>query len=225
MIDGGIIAGYLAAAAARGGKRLLDGTVDAALDRLTGAVAGKLGYRPGAMLEPDPGDPGAQQQVAAYVADAARRDERFAHKLAEIQDQLDRAGARPLLNQVQGVGINAQHFGHGDVHVGDYYSHHSSHDYDPGDELVIGRGVGRLLAVIGLLVALAGFAGWMWLIFTGFDAGGDPFSKELVPGLPLAPAAFLAFLGGGLLYGLGTSMSKAARKRLEQGQRRGARHR
>jgi hypothetical protein len=36
VIDGGVIAGYLAAAVARGAGRLLDKTVDGALDRLAG---------------------------------------------------------------------------------------------------------------------------------------------------------------------------------------------
>ena len=42
VIDGGLIAGYLAAAVARGGGRLLDKTVDGALDRLAAAVSSKL---------------------------------------------------------------------------------------------------------------------------------------------------------------------------------------
>lgn len=113
------------------------------------------------------------------------------------------------------MGINAQAFGHGGVHVGDYYEGDRSDDYDPGDELVIGRGPGWLLAVVGLLLALTGFAGWVYVIFSGFGGADDPFAQELVPGVPLAPAAFGAFLCGGLLYGLGTTMSKAARKRLE----------
>lgn len=229
MIDGGLIAGYLAAAVARGGARLLDRTVDGALDRLSASVASRLGPRPNADLARDPSDPHIHDRVGRAVEDAARRDQRFAHDLAELQRQLDRAGARYLVNQVR-AGINAQAFGDGDVHVGDYYEgHRYSNDYDPGDELVIGRGPGRVLAALGLLVALAGFAGWMFIIFTAFGGEMDgPLHMELVPGVPLAPVAFGAFLVGGLIYGLGTTMSKAARKAQEEQQqrrRRGQRNR
>ena len=47
------------------------------------------------------------------VKGAASRDERFAHELAGLQQQLDRAGARFLVNQVR-AGINAQAFGDGE---------------------------------------------------------------------------------------------------------------
>ena len=73
-----------------------------------------------------------------------------------------------------------------------------------------------MLAVFGLLLALTGFGGWMYLIFTGFGGPDGTLDMELLPGVPLAPMAFGAFLVGGLLYGLGASMSKAARKRMEQ---------
>ena len=221
VIDGGLIAGYLAAAVARGGARLLDKTVDGALDRLSAAVATRLGPRPSADLARDPSDPHTQDRVGRAVQGAASRDERFAHDLARLQQQLDRAGARYLVNQVR-AGINAQAFGDGDVHVGDYFEgNRYSNDYDPGDELVIGQGPGRVLAALGLLVALAGFAGWMFIIFTAFGGEMDgPLDLELAPGVPLAPVAFGAFLVGGLLYGLRTTMSKAARKRREEEQRR-----
>src|SRR4051812_30415412 len=110
MIDGGMIAGYLAAAAARGGSRLLDKTVDGALDRLAAAVGRRLGPGPSADLARDPRDPHTQDRVSRAVQGAANRDERFAQELARLQQQLDRAGARFLVNQVQ-AGINAQAFG------------------------------------------------------------------------------------------------------------------
>jgi len=227
MIDGGVIADYLAVAAARGGQRLVDKTVNGALDRLTAAVANRLGWRPDEYLAPAPADMSARRQVAGAVAEAAQRDPQFAQKLDAIQAQLDRVGARDLINQVNNHGgINAQAFGGGSVHVGDYFEGDThSNDYDPGDELVVGQGSGRLLATLGLLVALTGFGGWMYLIFTGF--GGEfngPLDLELLPGIPLAPVAFGAILVGGVLYGLGTSISKAARKRVEQQRRRSGRH-
>ncbi len=91
---------------------------------------------------------------------------------------------------------------------------------DPMDELFKGRGVGRLLMAIGLLIALAGFGGWMYLILSGGAtiAGGrpvDPFSIEVF-GVPAAMVAFGSFLVGGVIASIGKGMSKAARERAER---------
>jgi hypothetical protein len=216
MIDGGLITGYLLAAVARGGKKVLDRTVDAALDRLAGAVTAKLGPGPKDDLARDPDNPTIQRNVARAVERASFDDPAFARLLDALERQLDRSGGpQYLLNQVT-ANVNAQAFGSGSVRVGnDYYTSYHSNDYDPADELVSGRGPGRALAVVGLLLALAGFGGWMYLIFTA-TSDADPFSRELVPGVPLGIAAFGAFLVGGLLYGLGLTMAKAARKRYER---------
>jgi hypothetical protein len=45
-------------------------------------------------------------------------------------------------------------------------------DYDPSDELFQGRGVGRALMALGMVIALVGFGLWMYFIFSGFG-GGD----------------------------------------------------
>jgi hypothetical protein len=229
MIDGGLITGYLLAAVARGGRKILDRTVDAALDRLADAVTAKLGHGPENDLSRDPGNPVIRSNVARAVERASHDDPAFARDLAALQVQLDRSGGpQILLNQVNAQ-VNAQAFGSGNVRVGDdYYTAYHSNDYDPADELVSGRGPGRALAVVGLLIALAGFGGWIYLIFSAFssaDVDSNPFSRELVPGVPLAPVAFVTFLVGGVLYGLGLSMSKAARKRYEQQHRPGPRQR
>ena len=90
---------------------------------------------------------------------------------------------------------------------------------DPWDEMFTGIGVGRALMVVGLIVALAGFAGWVALIFSGFsshNASFDPFAKHIL-GLPVAPVAFGAFILGGVAAGIGRGMSRAARNRQERG--------
>jgi len=95
------------------------------------------------------------------------------------------------------------------------------HDYwfeldDPMQELFQGRGVGRLLMGIGLLVALSGFAAWMYLIFASgasAQSGGDGLFDEKVAGLPIGLVAFGAFALGGVIASIGASMSKAARTR------------
>ena len=103
-------------------------------------------------------------------------------------------------------------------------------DYDPWDELFRGRGVGRMLMLVGGLIALTGFGIVGYFIFV-FAFGSDiddfggpgelsnPFQKELLPGVPMVAAGFGLFLVGGILAGIGGGMSKAARKREEERRR------
>ena len=87
---------------------------------------------------------------------------------------------------------------------------------DPLDELFKGRGPGRVVMVVGLLIAVAGFAGWMALIFSGIGSndptGPTPFDHELL-GLPALAVAFASFALGGVVASIGMAMSKAARER------------
>jgi hypothetical protein len=97
---------------------------------------------------------------------------------------------------------------------------------DPFDSMFSGRGVGRLLCALGLIIAFAGFGVWMWLIFQGMiaDAGpgqvpDNPFKLELRPGIPIAPVAFGTMAVGGILASIGASMAKAARRRHDEAMR------
>ncbi len=112
----------------------------------------------------------------------------------------------------------------GEYHAGrDLYAagrdiHHNvrvTNDYDPSDEVFQGRGIGRLLAVIGGVIALGGFCLLADFIYRAATIGGTSnlFGLELAPGVPQIPVGFGAFLAGGILSGIGTGMSKAARKR------------
>ena len=223
MIDAGVVVAYLGAAVARGGKRLLDTAVDAGLDRLSGAVARRLGREPESDLARDPRSPAVQAYVVHEIEAAALRDPDFARELKALVAQLDRSGGRRLINSVRAQ-VNVQAFDGGYAHYGNYYEGDVySNDYDPGDELVAGRGIGRFVAIIGLTMTLAGFLGVAAVIYEAFQngsPGSSPFDFEIVPGIPLLPVGFLAFLFGGILYGLGTSASKAARKRHQQRTRR-----
>ena len=76
-----------------------------------------------------------------------------------------------------------------------------ANDYDPGNELVAGRGIGRFVAIIGLMVTLAGFLGVAAVIYDAFQngsPGSSPLDLEIVPGIPLLSVGFLAFLFGGI---------------------------
>jgi hypothetical protein len=224
MIDAAVVAAYLGAAVARGGRRMLDSAVDAGLDRLSAAVSRRLGHGPESDLAHGPDDPAVRAQVARGLATAARRDPAFARELASLAAQLDRSGGRRVITNTVRAQVNVQAFDGGHAHYGDYYEgDRYTNDYDPGDELVSGTGPGRFVAIIGLLLAMAGFLGVGWVIYDAFGHGGpgsSPLDLEIVAGVPVLPVAFVMFLAGGILHGLGTSASKAARKRREQRARR-----
>jgi len=72
----------------------------------------------------------------------------------QIGDQNRRVAAQINLRQGHWA------FGGGNVHIGDCYEgNRHSNDHDPADDLVIGWGVGRVLAVLGALAMFAGFGG------------------------------------------------------------------
>ncbi len=223
MIDGGVIAAYLATAVARGGERLLGKAVDAGLDRLSAAVARRMGRGPDADIARDPRSPAVQARVGRAIEAAAQGDPAFARDLAALVGQLDSSGARRLINNVH-ANVNVQAFGGGYAHFGDYYEgDRYGNDDDPGDEIVAGRGAGRVVAIIGLLVSLAGFVGFASVIYGGFASVGvgySPLDLEVLPGIPMLPVAFLAFLAGGIVSGLGASASRASRRRHERQTRR-----
>ena len=111
-------------------------------------------------------------------------------------------------NQIVGSGS----IYHGPVQHGDRF------DVDATDnafqELFSGRGPGRVIMAIGLIVAIIGFGIWMSVIFAGFNggSGADPFQMKIM-GLSAPITGFAMFGIGGLLLAIGSGMSKAARQR------------
>jgi len=223
MIDAAVAAAYLGAAVARSGRHLLDTMIDTGLDRLSTAVVRRLGRGPATDLAHNPDSPAVRAHVARQLESTARCDPGFARELAFLVAQLDRSGGRRLINNVRAQ-INVQAFDGGYAHYGDYNEGDIyANDYDPADELVAGQGIGRFVAIIGLTVTLAGFLGFVWVLYDAFRNGGpgsSPLDLEILPGVPMLPVGFLAFLFGGIVYGLGTTASKAARKRQQQRTRR-----
>jgi hypothetical protein len=133
-------------------------------------------------------------------------------------------GTQYAAGRDQYVASGDQYVAGRDIHAGDY-SVHISDGYEPTDEIFQGKGPGRLLAIIGSVVALVGFGLWGYLILSfvvadDMDPSENPFSREIVDGVPWALAALGLFLLGGVLAGIGTGMSKAARRREEERRRR-----
>jgi hypothetical protein len=122
-------------------------------------------------------------------------------------------------NEFRGDNYGDIHQAGRDVNVHTQHEHHHGPE-DPMVELFQGRGAGRLLMAVGLVVALAGFAGWMYLILSAGSsvaegdptAGGGPFETEWL-GLPAGIVSFAAFALGGVIAAVGHAMSKAARTR------------
>jgi hypothetical protein len=125
----------------------------------------------------------------------------------------------------QNTGSGSQYVAGGDIHHGDKFELELD---DPMQEMISGKGFGRVLMVIGLIVVVVGFGIWMSVIFSGFtqDSGGgfnedgtlkeleNPFDKEYL-GINAPVLGFTMFGCGGLAYAMGFGMSKAARKRAE----------
>jgi hypothetical protein len=155
--------------------------------------------------------PAEQAHVVREIEAAALRDPAFARELTALVAQLDRSGGRRLINSVRAQ-VNVQAFEGGYAHYGNYYEGDAyTNDYDPGDELVAGRGIGRFVAIIGLTVTLAGFLGVAAVIYDAFQngsPGSSPLNLEIVPGIPLLPVGFLA-----LFCSAGFSTGWAPRRR------------
>ena len=146
---------------------------------------------------------------------------RFDVPVTDVTSELAAVGAPgpQWQNEFRGDNYGDIHQAGRDVNVHARHEHRYGPD-DPIDELFQGRGPGRLLMAVGLVVALCGFAGWMYLILSaatsvgdgGPSSGGGPFETEWL-GLPAGMVAFGAFALGGVIAGIGGSMSKAARAR------------
>jgi hypothetical protein len=95
-------------------------------------------------------------------------------------------------------------------------------EYDPSEELFQGRGPGRVLMIVGSIVALCGFVGVGAVIFGSGPSSSGPLDMKIGP-LPVVVLGFGAFLVGGLVAGIGQGMSKAARAREQAALRRSGR--
>ncbi|MGH3449926.1 MAG: hypothetical protein ACRDQW_04205 [Haloechinothrix sp.] len=204
MIDGGVIAGYLAVAAARSAGRFVDRKIDGVLDRLSERVATRLGVRPVTDIARDPRNMQVQHQVGRAIEATAATDAKFAREIARLQADLDRQHGRALINDVR-AGVNIQAIGGGDAVGGNLYKTyiHGSHEHDySGAPMWV-----KVLIWIGVLISLVGF-GILAVTFVGIfgeAAGGgapDPPSFDNV-GL-----GFGVFFAGLVLQAIG-AMGKA----------------
>jgi len=98
MIDGVVLAGYLAVAATRTTGRVFDEDVDALLDRLSKRVEERLGGRAVADVELHPGDTDRRLRLGRGIDAVARTDPQLAREFVSLQDELDRKVGRQLID-------------------------------------------------------------------------------------------------------------------------------
>jgi hypothetical protein len=100
----------------------------------------------------------------------------------------------------------------------DYYDKRTT---VPDDRVAVPGSAGRTLTVLGMIVALTGVAGWLWLVlaFVSSMGGGNisehPFDTR-VAGIPLGSGGFLAIIIGCALALAGNWLTKATRRRYER---------
>jgi hypothetical protein len=103
----------------------------------------------------------------------------------------------------------------------EYYDQRTILPDDDRADRVIPGGAGRTISLLGLIIALTGGAGWLWLIlaFVSSMGGGkiDEHSFDTrVAGIPLGSGGLLAIIIGGLLAVAGSWLARATRSRYER---------
>jgi hypothetical protein len=195
------IVGFLVATLLGAAQRLADRKLDDLLTGLADRVFGRLGSDPALDdLQNNPQDPRAQRNAAAVIDAAARKDHRYRAELTRLQHELDRRGARKLVQYAPGaetvIGIN-----HGVVdHDGNVYMTWE-------DPFTIRRDPAwvKVAFVVATLFFLVGFAIVGVAMFQTGSRG---------PGPAIIPGAVIFFLGLVILAiaSLGRSMSNPARR-------------
>jgi hypothetical protein len=110
----------------------------------------------------------------------------------------------------------------GDQHLHGQHHHQYDVEVSPdngGRALFEGRGPGRLLLVVGLLVTVVSFAGWMSIVFHGpsdpqaVQGFGDILGRRLPSGIRVGVVYFLGFGAGGLVASVGAAMARTGARR------------
>ncbi|HEY0636585.1 MAG TPA: hypothetical protein VGD67_02970 [Pseudonocardiaceae bacterium] len=107
MIDGAVLAGYLAVGASRASGRVFDATANGLFDRLARAVAQRVGRRAVEAVEDAPGDLARQRLLGIEIDAVARQDPYLAAELTQLQRELDRRVGRRFIEAVQAIAHRA----------------------------------------------------------------------------------------------------------------------
>lgn len=159
MLDSGVVVGYLAAALVRGARAVADQAVERLLDRLVDRVGQRLGPRAIDRLQDSPGE--SAGMVRKNIDLALRNDPAFAEEIGALVSELDRRGARVLVNEVQ-AHINVQAFDQG-IAVGRDFNIKVP---DPSDLSNAAPWI-KVLYVIGIALAFPGIGVFVLASTTG----------------------------------------------------------
>lgn len=190
MIDGGVLAGYLAVAATRAAGRVFDKTVDALFDRLAQRVGQRLGGQAVAAINANPGDRQRQRQVGQGIEAVARVDPQYAAELAHLQRRLDELVGRQLINVVHAQ-TSVQAFHGGNAYGGHHYEYSVP---DPTDYSKAPVWV-KVLIVIGIVIALFGF-GMVLVGILGFINSVPDSPPDRLPDFGSVLRGFGVFFAG-----------------------------
>ncbi|MFL6143325.1 MAG: hypothetical protein ACJ72N_15855 [Labedaea sp.] len=127
---------------------------------------------------------------------------------------VDRAHQENLSWQRSGLGPSGRYTGR------DYYDdRRASASVDlPARPVADPQATGRAVKVIGLVVAMAGVAGWLWMILAFVSKVGagtmpdDPFGTRWA-GMPLGSSGLVAMAVGGVIAAFGSWLARTARVR------------
>src|SRR5207249_7686644 len=157
--------------------------------RLANVVGQRLGYGVLDPLRERPGDAQAAAAAKNAIDSATYADPSFASEIQALVAELDRRGARQLVNQVYAE-TNVQSFGSGIAAGRDVYIQEGR---DPDD---LSWTPAWVKACIGLggAVALAGMLIFFYTLFTDNPDVNDPSFGQMPSGIPIAFGVFFAGL-------------------------------
>ncbi len=202
-LDGGLIAGYLAAAARGAGGTSADRRVNSLLERLSARVTQGIGRGPLDRLGQNPHDEATLQEVGLTIDGAIARDRRFARDVTAIVAELDKRGGQQLIDQAYSQ-PNPSAFGHSTV-AGRGSGVHPMLWFHPATAPLWAK----VFVVLGGVVIVTAFVIFGYTFATDMPELGDPDSFEIPLGFPLA---FGTFFFGVVLMGIG-SLGAALSKR------------
>jgi len=187
-VDPTVIVGYLVAKLLGRAGRFADQQVDRLLDRLLDRVWQRVGGdRALDQLARNPRNEVAQEWARSSIEQAAHADPTFATELARLQHQLERQ-APDLLVYAPGadtvVGINSGYLIQGPVTI--HQGGGDAADWSDASAAV------KAIAVLGIILCLAGIGLFGYVMFTDQPDLGDPDFGKTPEGIPLAAGLFFA---------------------------------
>ncbi|MGY5281728.1 hypothetical protein [Nocardia gipuzkoensis] len=170
MIDGMVVATYVAAALGATGGRAADRSLDQGLTALTGAVTRGLGRRALDDLDQNPHSMAARRRLADQIERAAAADAEFAGELAALQATLGRLNGGTVINTAT-YGSRIVTGSRGITAGGSI--HNTTYDIASDEDLSRAPSWAKALLWIGLMFVGIGFVGGLIGMSQGASVSGQ----------------------------------------------------